>query len=85
MNTPENTEKIAIRSEGGSFPALVVTQKNQSNGIDLNISDEHGNNIGTVALDFFAGQLRIFVWQPSGQEPSQTISIKSFEPAGEAK
>ena len=85
MKTPETPEQIEIRSEGGSFPALVVTQKNQSNGIDLNVSDEHGNNIGTVALDYFAGQLRIFIWQPSDQEPSQTISIKSFEPAGEGK
>lgn len=83
MDTPE---KITISSEvTGDFPALVVTQKSQPNGIDLKVSDGHGNDVGTIALDYFEGHLRIFVWQPTDEEPSQQISVKTFEPAGERK
>lgn len=77
--------KTTITGEGANFPELTVAQITQGSGLDLIVTDETGKDIGTVALDYFYGKLRVFVYLPEDDEPSHTVHIQNLPEKGVAK
>ena len=74
--------ETVITGEGINFPRLTVSQKTQATGIDLNITDENGNDVGTVVLDYFCGRVRVFVYMPEDDEPTHTVHIQNLPEKG---
>ena len=76
----EKITKITSDGDGKTaFPELCVAQTHQANSVDWKITDAQGNEIGNVALDYFDGKLRLFVWQPGDEEPSHKVHLKTFQ------
>lgn len=77
--------ETVIKGEGEKFPQLTVSQLAQGNGIDLIVTDDAGNDVGTVVLDYFYGRLRVFVYLPEDQEPTHTVHIQNLPEKGAGK
>ena len=75
-------KETVIPGEGINFPSLTVSQKTQPTGIDLNITDEKGNDVGNVVLDYFCGRVRVFVYLTEDDEPTHTVHIKNLPEKG---
>ena len=78
-------EKITITSGGdvsaaGKYPAVNVSHKSRSNSssVDLEIETEKGRALGTVAVDYFDGQLRVFIYLAEDEEPTHKVCLKKF-------
>lgn len=79
------SKETVITGEGENFPQLKVSQLAQGNGIDLIVTDDAGNDVGTVVLDYFYGRLRVFVYLPEDQEPTHTVHIQNLPAKGAGK
>lgn len=61
-----------------TFPPLVIRQQNGTNSVDLEIKTDKGTAVGTLAVDYFDGNLRVFIYLPEEDEPVHNIFVKKF-------